>query len=202
MTIVEDAGRLSAPRRTVGTRATRRIGTRPARRRTIQVATGAGAGPTKLAAFDAALRNAGVANFNLIYLSSVVPPHSDIQVSVDGLVRAEGKWGDRLYVVIAEQRTDVVGEEAWAGIGWVQQEHDGRGLFVEHHGYGELEVRADIEASLRSLCDARAGEFGPVGMAVSGVTCAGDPACALTVAVFGSEPWGWNKAWRRDIGTY
>ena len=116
-----------------------------------------GEGPTKLAAFDAALCDAGVANFNLIYLSSVIPPHSDIQVSVDGSVRVEGEWGDRLYVVMAEQRTDVMGEEAWAGVGWVQQEHDGRGLFVEHHGFSELKVRGDIKASLGALCDARAG---------------------------------------------
>ena len=190
MTIVADAGWLSASGRAVRTRSTRGRSPESAIRRTIQVAGGAGEGPTKLAAFDAALCDAGVANFNLIYLSSVIPPNSDIQVSVDGSVRAEGEWGDRLYVVMAEQRTDVVGEEAWAGVGWVQQEHDGRGLFVEHHGRGELEVRADIEASLGALCDARAGEFGPVGMAVSGVTCEGLPACALVVAVFGAEPWG------------
>lgn len=180
MTLVTDADRLSA----------RHSILRPALRRTIQVATGIGEGPTKLAAFDAALRDSGVANFNLIYLSSVIPPHSDIQISPDGSVRAEGEWGDRLYVVIAEQRTDVMGEEAWAGVGWVQQEPDDRGLFVEHHGCTEGGVRSDIRASLMALGDARPGEFGPVGMAVSGITCEGAPVCALAVAVFGAEPWG------------
>lgn len=187
--------------RAIRTRSMLHKGRAAAVRRTIQVATGSGAGPTKLAAFDAALRDAGVANFNLIYLSSVVPPNSDIQVSVDGSVRTEGEWGDRLYVVMAEQRTDVVGEEAWAGVGWVQQEHDGRGLFVEHHGYSEIEVRADIEASLGALCKARTGEFGPVGMAVSGAICAGEPACALTVAVFESESWCENTV-QGDVGAH
>lgn len=190
MTIVSAANRLSEPGRAVRTRSTQGRSPESATQRMIQVAAGVGEGPTKLAAFDAALCDAGVANFNLIYLSSVIPPHSDIQVSVDGSVRVEGEWGDRLYVVMAEQRTDVMGEEAWAGVGWVQQEHDGRGLFVEHHGFSELKVRGDIEASLGALCDARAGEFGPVGMAVSGVTCEALPACALVVAVFGAEPWG------------
>lgn len=37
----------------------------------IYVTTGTGEGPTPLAAFDAALINAGVANYNLICLSSV-----------------------------------------------------------------------------------------------------------------------------------
>jgi arginine decarboxylase len=39
----------------------------------IQVTTGTGEGPTPLAAFDAALLDAGVANYNLILLSSVIP---------------------------------------------------------------------------------------------------------------------------------
>ncbi len=186
--MVADAGRASAL--AVRESALRNVGQRPVSRRTIQVATGAGTGPTKLAAFDAALRDSGVANFNLIYLSSIIPPHCDVQVSVDGSVRTEGEWGDRLYVVMAEQRTDVIGEEAWAGVGWVQQEPDDRGLFVEHHGSVESEVRADIRASLGSLSAARLGEFRPLGMAVRGITCDGDPACALVVAVFGAEPWG------------
>jgi arginine decarboxylase len=45
----------------------------------IQIATGTGAGPTPLGAFDAALLDAGVANYNLICLSSVIPPASAIR---------------------------------------------------------------------------------------------------------------------------
>jgi arginine decarboxylase len=40
----------------------------------IHVSSGRGEGPTPLAAFDAALRDAGVSNYNLIALSSVIPP--------------------------------------------------------------------------------------------------------------------------------
>ena len=36
----------------------------------ISITSGLGQGPTTLAAFDAALRDAGIANFNLIRLSS------------------------------------------------------------------------------------------------------------------------------------
>ena len=42
----------------------------------IHLASGVGSGPTELAAFDAALAAAGVANYNLLYLSSVIPPAS------------------------------------------------------------------------------------------------------------------------------
>jgi hypothetical protein len=41
----------------------------------IYLSTGIGEGPTPLAAFDAAL-NAGIANYNLIVLSSVIPARS------------------------------------------------------------------------------------------------------------------------------
>ena len=44
--------------------------------------TATGTGRTLLAAFDDALLAAGVANFNLITLSSVIPPGSSIRVGV------------------------------------------------------------------------------------------------------------------------
>src|SRR5450759_1495428 len=41
---------------------------------TIQISTGVGGASTPLAAFDAALCEMGVGNFNLLQLSSVIPP--------------------------------------------------------------------------------------------------------------------------------
>ncbi|HTO01714.1 MAG TPA: pyruvoyl-dependent arginine decarboxylase, partial [Microthrixaceae bacterium] len=43
---------------------------------TINVSGSVGHGPTSLSAFDSALAGAGVSNFNLIRLSSVIPPNS------------------------------------------------------------------------------------------------------------------------------
>jgi len=54
----------------------------------ITVRTGSGTARTPLAAFDAALLSAGVANFNLVTLSSVIPPHSRVRV-------VEGNDADR-----------------------------------------------------------------------------------------------------------
>ncbi len=157
---------------------------------TIQVATGTGQGPTKLSAFDAALRAAGVHNFNLLCLSSVVPPASRVQV-LSGPVSPAGEWGDRLYVVMAHERVEGPGAEAWAGIGWVQEAHTGRGLFVEHEGTDGHVVSAEIDASLRALCAGRPEQrFGPVRKVVRGaVSDDGTPTCALVVAVFKAEPW-------------
>src|SRR5687768_17810218 len=79
---------------------------------TIQVVSGVGFGPTKLAAFDAALREAGIADRNLLTLSSIIPAGSKIVPTADGQGRASGKWGDRLYVVLAQLRVDTRYEEA------------------------------------------------------------------------------------------
>jgi len=152
----------------------------------IRLSTGVGHGPTTLSAFDAALYEAGIGDANLIPLSSVIPPGADV-------IEKEpepGGWGDRLYVVLAEQRTETLGEEAWAGIGWVQ-EPDGarRGLFVEHHGSTEAEVRNQIQASLESMQAYRPQIFGMIQSVVRGAKCTGTPVCALVAATYVSQPW-------------
>jgi arginine decarboxylase len=159
------------------------------RLRTIELTATVGYGPTKLAAFDNALLHCGVGNFNIIRLSSVIPPGTNV-VPTDGPVGVYGDWGDRLFVVMAEQRVDRVGREAWAGIGWVQHEETGRGLFVEHEGFSERQVRDDIEHSLSALVEARPGvSFGPLQSVVQGARCEGEPICAMAVAVYETASW-------------
>lgn len=154
----------------------------------IEVAGGIGAGPTELAAFDAALIAAGVANFNLLVLSSVIPPGSEVVVS-DTATKPTGEWGDRLYVVIAQERLSARNAEAWAGLGWVQDADSGRGLFVEHHGGSQAEVERDIADSLAAMCRNRGGTFGPVQMKLAGTTCGDGAACALVVATYTAAGW-------------
>lgn len=160
----------------------------------LYVTTGTGQGPTPLAAFDRALFDAGIGNYNLVVLSSVVP--------IGALIHRkqwhgrDEEWGHKLYVVLAEQREDVVGREAWAGLGWVQSEEDGRGLFVEHHGRSRQYVENQIEASLAGMCAFRPEPLGPPQMASVGAVCDGDPVCAVVATVYKSEGWGPNRASR------
>jgi arginine decarboxylase len=155
---------------------------------TIPLVTGIGSGATALAAFDSALRAAGVANFNLIRLSSVIPPHTDVDADGRSPLPAGG-WGDRLYCVYAEQRASTPGEQAWAGIGWVQR-HDGAGgLFVEHAGGSEEFVRKVIRASLTDLVAGRPELFGPPQQVVVGATCVDAPVCALVLAAYETNGW-------------
>ncbi len=155
----------------------------------IKVSAGIGIGPTQLSAFDSALNDAGVANYNLIRLSSVIPPKSEIQVSKQSLTNLPGQWGDRLYVVMAEQRAHIPNEEAWAGIGWVQDKKTGKGLFVEHEGSSEKSVRNDITQSLEALMATRNVDFGKINMEVVGTTCKHLPVCAMVVAVYQASDW-------------
>ena len=157
----------------------------------IYLCTGLGSGPTKLSAFDSALNDAGVANYNLIKLSSVIPPKSEIIELEGGLIENQrpGQWGDRLYVVMAEKRIDTPNVEAWAGIGWVQDKSTGKGLFVEHEGESEKAVRSDINQSLEALMATRNVNFGEIKMQVVGKTCTHHPVCALVVAVYQASGW-------------
>ena len=155
----------------------------------IKISKGIGTGPTKLAAFDAALNHAGVANYNILRLSSVIPPSTDIQIQDKPLANLPGDWGDRLYVVMAEMRVDTPNAEAWAGIGWVQDEETGKGLFVEHEGNSEKTVRKDIRQSLQALMATRNIDFGEIKMEVVGRTCKHEPVCAMVVAAYQASDW-------------
>ncbi len=153
----------------------------------IYVTTGTGRGDTALAAFDHALFQAGIGNYNLVVLSSVIPIGATI-------VRKQWhgpdhEWGYKLHLVLAEQREETPGKEAWAGLGWVQSDDDGRGLFVEHHGATRRQVEDEIEASLASMCRYRSESFTPPQMAVTGTRCVGEPVCAVAAAVYSSESW-------------
>jgi arginine decarboxylase len=153
----------------------------------IEIAGAMGIGPTDLAAFDNALMAVGVGNYNLIRLSSMIPPGA----AVRRVARADpgGAWGDRLYVVYADQRTDTRNAEAWAGIGWVQDPATGAGLLAEHGGQSEGEVREDIRDTLAAMLADRGMTPAEPDMCVVGGMCDGTAICALVAAVFHRDPW-------------
>ena len=158
---------------------------------TIALNTGTGRGPTALAAFDAALRAAGVGEYNLLRLSSVIPPHSTlVRSGAEG--QRTGRWGDRLHCVYASQLAEQAGEQAWAGIGWVlRQDGSEAGLFVEHEGPTEQGVLDDIALSLGDMVRRRGGDYTAPELLVSSATCVDEPVCALVVA--GYQTTGWDR---------
>lgn len=156
---------------------------------TIRVSAGTGTGTTRLAAFDAALRSAGVGDFNLIRLSSVIPPRSMV-MQVEGTQQLHGVHGDRLYCVYAEAFASTSLEQAWAGVAWSRRnDESGEGLFVEHAGSSESTVRHDLRASLSDLSTGRGGGFTNAGEVVASAECVHYPVCAVVVATYSTASW-------------
>jgi arginine decarboxylase len=151
----------------------------------ITVRTATGDGRTLLSAFDHALLEAGVANFNLIPLSSVIPPEST--VTRGGGVVAGGH-GDRLYCVEAVAYADHPGEVVSAGLGWAIHPTIG-GLFVEHTGGSPESVEEQIRLSLADLAEHRGIDFGEVSTAVVSAHCIDRPVCALAIAAYAVVDW-------------
>lgn len=161
----------------------------------IDVVTSKGEGSTLLAAFDHALQNCGVSNYNLIVLSSIIPRGSELR-KIEKYQAQSEEFGHRLYVVKADQRCDKIGRAIAAGIGWYQFE-DGRGIFVEHEteGENEQEVRSIVEQrihhTLKDMCKYRHVEFdeSKLNSAISTISVTRHPACALAIAVYQSQKW-------------
>ncbi|MEM4663258.1 MAG: pyruvoyl-dependent arginine decarboxylase [Candidatus Diapherotrites archaeon] len=152
----------------------------------IIITAATGTGNTELSAFDNALWNAGVANYNLIKLSSIIPPGSRIVIKKPDLKPEE--YGQRLYVVLSEQRVSKRGQVACAGVGWYLLE-DGRGVFVEHHGTSVKKVEKQLIKSLQDLARQRGVKGVQFHTKTSSIKCKDKPVCALVCAIYKSEPW-------------
>lgn len=154
----------------------------------IAITCGTGQAPTELAAFDAALHQAGVADFNLIRLSSLIPPGSRI-TAPERWSPLAGSWGDRLYAVYAEHRVSAAGRRACAGLGWFVNEDTGAGVLVEHHGDDETTVESQLKATMDDLAERRPGRYGMQSWRINSIRCESEPVAAVVVAAFCVEPW-------------
>ena len=150
----------------------------------ITIRTATGTGSTSLAAFDHALLNAGVANFNLTHLSSVIPPGSRIRRSRE---RLPGGHGDRLYCVLSTAHAEHPGEIVHAGLGWTTDETGG--LFVEHTGGSAESLDEQIRLSLADMSRNRGHDYGEVHTASASAHYVDQPVCALALAAFEVVPW-------------
>lgn len=160
----------------------------------IIVTSGKGHGKTPLSAFDAALMDAGISNYNLVVLSSVIPPKSVIKFRK--FKAKNDEWGNRLYLVKAEIRSRQSGMHIGSALGWYQMK-DGRGVFVEHETVGETKeavesnLKKEVHNSLHDLCKTRhilvTEKDLNIKMCIAKVT--DQPTSALVVAVYKSEGW-------------
>lgn len=149
----------------------------------VRVVWGVGTADTAVASYDAALAEANLHDYNLLPVSSVLPP----EASVEAVGRAPdlGPAGGLLPVVQA-RITAADADRLTAGLGWVRAA-DGPGVVYEAAGRTtEAEVAAEIERGLDEAAALR--DWPPPDPAVRTVTTTGEPGAyttALVLAAFG-----------------
>jgi arginine decarboxylase len=115
----------------------------------IDLVWGRGEATTELGAFDAALADAGIGDYNLVTYSSILP--ADTPVVEQGTVEREYPVGAPVGVVLAEHAATQASETVAAGLGWVTAAEGG--VFMESTAASEAACREDLR---RKLADARA----------------------------------------------
>jgi len=147
----------------------------------IRIVWGTAGGPTELSSFDAALADAGIHNYNLVTLSSVIP--ADPEIEVVGTAPDLGPVGAELHTV-ESSATAAPGERVAAGIGWSRSE-SGRGIFYEVSGEDPDDVRAEIEAGLAAGRQLRDWTFVETETVVRSVEADEEYASAVVCAAYG-----------------
>ncbi len=97
---------------------------------------GVGTHPEKLASFEAALRNASIAAYNLVRVSSIFPPYCKLISLEEGLSFL--KPGQIIYCVMSSNETNEPHRLITASIGLaIPRNAATYGYLSEHHSYGQ-----------------------------------------------------------------
>lgn len=109
---------------------------------------GAGVHKDKLASFEVALRDAGIEKFNLVFVSSILPPNCKIIPREEGLKIL--KPGQIIFCVFSRSETNEPNRLISASIGVaVPKESDQYGYLSEHHAFGQkAEVAGEYSEDL------------------------------------------------------
>lgn len=114
---------------------------------------GVGMHKDKLAAFEAALRDAGIEKQNLVYVSSILPPECKIIPKDEGIKAL--KPGQITFCVMARSETSEPNRLVSASIGVAipKDRANHYGYLSEHHAYGETakksgEYAEDLAATM------------------------------------------------------
>ncbi len=106
---------------------------------------GVGKHREKLTSFEAALRNAGIAHFNIVRCSSILPPGAKVLSRQKGLKQLDA--GEIVYAVMAECSTNEPHRLIATSIGIaIPRDTEQYGYLSEYHSYGETETKAGDKA--------------------------------------------------------
>ena len=114
----------------------------------IFLTKGVGIEKNRLSSFEFALRNAGIERFNLVDVSSILPPGCKMVSRAEGL--KELRPGEIVHCVLAKNQTDEPNRLVSASIGVaVPADAEQHGYLSEHHSFGETdEVSGDYAEDL------------------------------------------------------
>ncbi|NOZ76774.1 MAG: arginine decarboxylase, pyruvoyl-dependent [Euryarchaeota archaeon] len=113
---------------------------------------GMGRHKERLESFELALRSAGIEKFNLVKVSSILPPHCRIIPKEEGL--EELSPGQVVFCVLSENQSNEPHRLIAASVGCaVPKDRSMYGYLSEHHSFGEKEEKAgeyaeDLAASM------------------------------------------------------
>jgi arginine decarboxylase len=113
---------------------------------------GVGRHRERLASFELALRDAGIEKCNLVYVSSILPPHCKIISKEEGVKKLRA--GEITYCVMARNETNEANRLIAASVGCaIPADNNLYGYLSEHHSYGETDEKAgdyaeDLAASM------------------------------------------------------
>lgn len=113
---------------------------------------GVGRHRERLTSFELALRAAGIASFNLVTVSSIVPPNCKLLSRSRGLRMLH--HGEIVYCVLARSETNEANRLIAASLGVaIPKDANRYGYLSEHHSYGEnsrqvSEYVEDLAASM------------------------------------------------------
>lgn len=97
---------------------------------------GVGRHRERLTSFELALRDAGIASYNLVSVSSIFPPHCRLLPKAKGLAKLS--HGEIVYCVLARNQTDEANRLVASSIGLaIPNDRSRYGYLSEHHSYGQ-----------------------------------------------------------------
>jgi arginine decarboxylase len=106
---------------------------------------GVGRGETMLRSFEEALRDAGIAQFNIVGVSSIFPPGAKIITKEEGLRLLNP--GQILFTVLARNASNEMNRMLSSAIGYaIPTDRSKWGYLSEHHSFGETEKKAGFFA--------------------------------------------------------
>src|SRR5262245_31951892 len=100
----------------------------------IFLTSGVGKHREKLSSFEMALRAAGIAQYNLVRVSSIFPPHAKLISKTEGMKLL--RPGQILYVVMSENATNEPHRLVAASVGVaIPKDRSQYGYLSEHHSF-------------------------------------------------------------------